>query len=139
MRNETARVARLSALAGLAALLAVPMLLGCDSIFGLQDCTLIGCDTGVDVRLTGAVPPVFEISLTPAGQEAQVIECENAVAGWCVEGVFFQGVTASDAVLEVRWDEGGITRSVRLEYDRFQPNGPRCGPICYLARLEVEF
>jgi hypothetical protein len=138
MKQSVTRISTLSAL-GFAAVLTMPLLLGCDSMFGSGDCTLIGCDSGVEVRFSGPVPAVFEIGLTPAGGDERVISCEHAVAGWCVDGVFFENVTATEAVLHVRWEEGSITQAVQLEYERFQPNGPRCGPLCLLSKAEVEF
>jgi hypothetical protein len=60
-------------------------------------------------------------------------------AGGCGEAVFFEGVTATRADLEIQWDGGSISRALDLEYERFEPNGPRCDPTCFVTRVDVAF
>jgi hypothetical protein len=139
MTKPAVPIGTLSTLCAVAALAAIPFLWGCDALLGVQNCTLIGCDTGVTVLFSGAAPTAFEVTLTPAGEAPRVIACENVQAGGCGEAVFFEGVTATRADLEIEWDGGSISRALELEYDRFEPNGPGCGPTCFQARVDVAF
>jgi hypothetical protein len=75
MKTNVARVSTLSALAGLTVVLSMPLLLGCDSIFGHGDCTQATCFDGVRVQFSGTVPDEFEVGLTPPGGEERVIPC----------------------------------------------------------------
>jgi len=139
MKQNVTRIGTSSALAGLAIVLMMPLLLGCDSIFGSGDCTLVDCSDGVRVQFSGMVPDEFEIGLTPPGGEERVISCAPAGGGRCVFGAFFENMTATEAVLHVRWEQGTITQAVQLEYDRLRPNGPRCDPVCLITEVQVEF
>jgi hypothetical protein len=132
--------ARLSAVGTLAAVaVALPFLWGCDALLGPNACTLVGCDTGVTVLFSGAVPEAFEVTFTPTGEAPRVVACENVHAGGCGEAIFFEGVTASRADLDIRWDGGSISRALELEYERFEPNGPDCDPTCFRTRVDVAF
>jgi hypothetical protein len=71
MTKAGVRIGKLSALGALAAVAVVPLLWGCDALLGPNGCNLVGCDTGVTVAFSGAVPTAFESHPDSGGGKRQ--------------------------------------------------------------------
>jgi hypothetical protein len=101
-----------------------------------QICTRIGCESGLRVELSGAPAGPFRVEAQAAGEAApRVFECRT---GERCESAFFADFTPEEATIRVVADGRTTARNVRPRYERVQPNGPDCPPICWQGRVRVE-
>jgi len=101
-----------------------------------QVCTKIGCESGLQVELGGAPVGPFRVEAQAAGGgAARVFECP---AGQRCEIAFFADFTPAEATVRVITGGRTTERTVRPTYERVQPNGPGCPPICRQGRVRVE-
>ena len=117
------------------ALFAAALLAGCQSVTG-QVCTLIGCESGLSVELTGSLGVPFRVEVTTEGSPLRMVrECPTAAD---CQRIFFADYTPSSPVIRVI--TGSDTTTVRrtVEYARHEPNGPGCGPICRVGVVPVD-
>ncbi len=99
-------------------------------------CTQIGCESGLRVDRGGAPAGPFRVEAQAAGGGApRVFECP---AGERCESAFFADFTPEEATIRVIADGRTTARTVRPTYERVQPNGPGCPPICRQGRVRVE-
>lgn len=121
---------------------------GVDQITGERGCTEIGCSSGLIVRLTGDVPETFTIAAQRPGQPPIVAICpeeritvperEAGATAMCQpDGVFFIGFTPEEVEVVVRIEQQSLTERVRPTYEKVQPNGPGCPPVCEQAVVEI--
>ena len=101
-----------------------------------QVCTKIGCESGLRVELGGAPAGPFRVEVQAAGGgAARVFECP---AGQRCEIAFFADFTPEEATIRVTAGGRTTARTVRPTYERVQPNGPGCPPVCRQGRVRVE-
>lgn len=123
---------------------------------GMRNCTLIGCESGVSFDLDEPLPP---------GQEFHVSACVGDVCREMSGTVPERGCTTQsdlmvcgpqsggtdvhltlpsgtyDQVYEVHLDlttgsgETLAEANGSVDFQRSQPNGPNCGPICWSASV----
>jgi hypothetical protein len=143
------------------------LLVGCETLLpitpspngGAVACTLIGCDSqvifeldtdiesGVTYDFTACVdgaceearvevPPVND-GAVPAGQTDNIVISPDAdVVAYVLHGNDFSG----SHIVSLSLDAPGLP-SVRVdesvEFERSQPNGPRCEPVCWTATIRM--
>jgi len=100
-----------------------------------QVCTKIGCESGLRVELGDAPAGPFRVEAQADGGAARVFECP---AGERCEFAFFADFTPEEATIRVTANGRTTARTVRPTYERVQPNGPGCPPICRQGGVRVE-
>jgi hypothetical protein len=70
-----------------------------------------------------------------SGEGVEVREAECAPGGPCV--AFFAGRTPESATVRVIAGAQVVSRELRPDYERVQPNGPGCPPVCRQATVVV--
>lgn len=113
---------------------------GQDGIFGRgnQVCTLIGCDSGVTVRLASQPAGAIKIEVFYQGpgssEPAFVYDCaEN-----CLQQVTFRGFTPDHPYVRITY--GGLTRGTavsNVSYTVSRPNGEDCEPECKQGTIDL--
>jgi len=109
---------------------------GCTNPFGERLCTLIGCSSGLGVELAAPVPAGSVVEVTADTGETRSVECGTDQL--CEFGVFFDDFTPSHVTVRVQTPTGTTTVEFDPHYEKYQPNGGGCGPICLQAHVEVE-
>lgn len=111
------------------------LLASCNPI--TQSCTLIGCENGLAVRLSGTPAGAYRVEAWSELRVApQVFECG---AGQTCTGIFFAGFQGSDVVVRVTSAAGVKTQAFPgVEYETLYPNGRRCGGACEQATVTVQ-
>ena len=110
------------------------LLASCNPI--TQTCTLIGCEDGLAVRLSGVPAGAYRVEAWSELRIApQVFECG---AGETCPPVFFPGFQGNDVTVRVTTAAGVRTQSFAdVEYEPLYPNGRRCGGACRQATVTV--
>jgi hypothetical protein len=115
----------------------------------VQMCTLVGCIGGIDIKVIGLPESIpFEVSLKFPSGETQTVKCGGETdesipfeTSCPPDGAFFslppdvkppQEITATVTTSDGQW-----TETVQPEYEKFQPNGDDCPPICYTADIVI--
>ena len=102
-------------------------------------CTLMGCTSGVIVRLATMPATTFRVELIPAGGTygtTYAFDCSEA--GRCPQDLLFPGILTESARIRVTTPTGSRETEIpSLVYASFNPNGPRCGPECRQAKVTV--
>ncbi len=127
------------------------MILACGSFrMGpeLINCTLIGCSGGLTIEITGVSLAVgYEVTLTlPSGEKITQVCDEsprNDFEKSCTDaGVFFAlpvDIDPPETVeVEVVVNGESHTQEFSPTYEKFQPNGEDCPPVCYNAGLDFQ-
>lgn len=114
-------------------------------------CTLVGCVGGIEVEIVGLPESTpFEISLTFPSGETQTLMCGGEIdesipfeKTCSSKGAFFNLPSDSERpeviAVTVTTSAGQWTETILPEYEKFQPNGAGCEPICYNATLKMNF
>lgn len=105
------------------------------SPLGPADCTRIGCLDGLTVQFTGGAVPAGATVRALVG-DVILATAQCPPAGAC-SGVFLPDVTAAQVTVEVLGGAAPLRWTLSPAYERLQPNGPRCGPVCRQARVEL--
>ena len=143
------------------------LLVGCEALLPITPsptsdavaCTLIGCDSqvifeldtdlqsGVTYDVTACVdgaceeaqvdvPPVND-GAVPAGQTDKiVISPDDDVVVYVLHGNDFSGSHIVSLSLDAP-DLPSVRVEESVEFERSQPNGPRCEPVCWTATVRV--
>jgi len=109
-------------------------LTGCSLFTDEGPCTLIGCESGLMVRLDGAPAPV---SLRVHLPDGTVLERE-CLPEHCARGAFFAGVRAPTVEIDVTVNGNTQTVSVPLTYRAHYPNGESCGDPCLVTGVHLK-
>lgn len=98
-------------------------------------CTEIGCSDGLNVELSGALPPTFVVAVLGEDQVLGRVDCPSSAA--CGRHLFFEGVAAQRVRVVVT--VAGRSRSFERtpEWRSTRPNGPGCEPVCRQATITV--
>jgi hypothetical protein len=110
---------------------------GCGSGSGSdpQACTLIGCDSGIEVVLDQAPTAPYRVeAYTPSQQQRHVYRCEPSS---CPPRIMFSGFTPDRAIIEVIAQQDTSRHEVTPSYVESRPNGPRCDPVCRNATVRL--
>jgi hypothetical protein len=110
-----------------------------------QICTLVGCNGGLSVEITGvSLADGYEVNLIlPSGEKINQVCGETPVNSFeksCHEsGAFFSlpadGAPPETVKIEVIVDGEIYEQEFSPVYEKFQPNGEGCPPICYNSTL----
>lgn len=99
-------------------------------------CTLIGCESGLEVRLDAPPSGAYRVEASAPGDTAPRVQtCDPATA--CNGRVFFRDFTPDSATIRVVTATDTLTRAVRPTYQTQQPNGPDCPPTCRRAAVRI--
>lgn len=112
---------------------------GCDdSVFnGGVVCTQIGCTDGVTIKISEERPDslLLTIYLNDDTEAFATTHCTNPNHP-CVLGV--EEETPEKVTVKAGWENGEFNKTFTPEYKDFQPNGPKCPPICSIALIEID-
>ncbi len=107
-------------------------------------CTLLGCNDGLTIGLTGTWPDSFSIDVVydAGGESMQVTKrCDNG--RWAVNNQPCDEIQleTAPAVVTVTAHWGGNSTSQVYEpaYEPFRPNGPNCAPVCQVSMITFAF
>ena len=121
------------------ALLLVTTLAGCNSNEPAMPraCTLIGCVSGLQVEITGALPAAYSLRVDVTGSSTapRTITCDAGTQ--CANPVMFEDFTPDSVVVELRADTAVRRIEQRVTYQTSQPNGPGCPPTCRQAMIRI--
>jgi hypothetical protein len=121
------------------ALLAGAVAFGCDFE---HVCTLVGCESSLNVHLEGAMPDTFTVTAKVPERPDSVIQCPQEW-GDCRDEewnglVWFFGLVVPEVTIEVAWDSFAVTQTFQPEYGVVRPNGPDCPPECRVAGVTLQ-
>lgn len=111
-------------------LLLIPLIASCDSISG-PICTQRDCQNGLSVVLSEPPTGAYTLEVLELGQEPRSFEC--ALDTGCPDRMFFASVSAPQVTVRLTTSSGTRSEIFQLTYTPFQPNGPGCSPICFIA------
>ena len=123
-------------LLGLSCLLSL-LLAGCGtSTDPEQVCTLIGCDSGIEIVLEDPPEGPYRIEAFVYSEGPRyVYECVSQSG--CTDPVFFAEFTPYRVFIDVVTDAGTERFEVVPTYQESQPNGPDCPPLCRTAVVRL--
>lgn len=99
-------------------------------------CTLIGCDSGLLVELEAPPEAPYRIEAHVSGVSPRYVQvCQSQAA--CSPFTFFRAFIPDWAIIEVVSAVGTERYEVRPVYERVQPNGPGCDPVCMRATVRL--
>jgi hypothetical protein len=99
-------------------------------------CTLIGCESGLFVQITGTPAGAYRVEAIGAGSEVlHFVNCPSAEA--CAGGAVFRDFFPESVTIRVTTAAGTTTQSVQPTYTDSQPNGPNCPPTCRQGSVTV--
>ncbi|WP_412062307.1 hypothetical protein [Rubrivirga sp. IMCC45206] len=135
----------------LAALVALPLVAGCDTTRDPVACTLIGCSDALIVRVaTPGPPPDGRYVVRASGDVTRTCSFTLASAPtdtgdecrgvWIEDGVLMVTLEPVRGALrvEVQRDGAVVARGSGVaDYEPQYPNGVQCGAVCEIARVTV--
>lgn len=99
-------------------------------------CTDIGCDSGLTVMLQSPPDAPYRIEVHVSGSSVRYIQtCSSQTA--CGSTAFFSDFTPERVIVEVISALGTERYEARPTYQRNQPNGPGCDPVCWTAAVRL--
>jgi hypothetical protein len=101
---------------------------------GEQVCTLVGCESGLEVAVQPAPSGAYSVEVEAAGQATRTVQC--TAGSPCA--LFFRDFTPERATVRVIVAGDTTTAAVAPEYRTLQPNGPQCPPTCRRASVTVD-
>ena len=96
-------------------------------------CTLIGCNGGLMIEVTGTGGARATVEVSASGQQTRTFECD---AGQGCQR-FLENFTPAQARVTIRLADRTVERTVSPQYRVSRPNGPRCAPECRQATVQV--
>jgi hypothetical protein len=134
---------------GLLALIAVVVffLMASGPVVSDQFCTLMGCVGDLNIEIAGLTANTpFEVSVVYPSGETQTLTCgteaeqaEPFVSSCSPTGAFFSltpDVEPPQEITVIVTIDGKQTSEViQPAYEKFQPNGEDCPPVCYTAKI----
>ena len=101
-----------------------------------QACTLIGCDSGIEVILEQPPAAPYRVeAYTSSQQQRHIYRCEPSS---CPPRIMFSGLTADRVIIEVISEAGTRRHDVAPGYTESRPNGPGCDPLCRNAIVRLQ-
>jgi hypothetical protein len=106
--------------------------------FGAEGCTLIGCDSGVSVRLSSQPVGAIKIEVFEGPPTSNIVAYVYECVANCLKEVKFRGFTPDHPYVRITY--GGVTQVTdvpSVTYTISRPNGPKCGPECKQGTVDV--
>ena len=113
-----------------------------------QVCTLMGCHGGLSIEITGiSLTSGYEVNLIlPSGEKITQVCGESTVNSFeksCHESGAFFALPSDEAPpetvkIEIIVDGEKYGQEFSPVYEKFQPNGEDCPPICYNSTLAFQ-
>ena len=139
-------------LAGLAILVIaiVVILMFSGPLISTKMCTLVGCIGGIEVEIHGLPESTpYEVSLAFPSGETQTLKCSGETdesipfeKTCSSKGAFFSLPSDSEppevVAVTIVTSTGHWTETIFPEYEKFQPNGEDCPPICFNADIVID-
>jgi hypothetical protein len=106
----------------------------------VRACTEIGCSDGLIFDLIGDVPAEFDFLLmTPAGADiaaqcpagGELVRCQG-------DQVVVDGFAPEELTVRITWEAGDFVKTFTPAYEKVQPNGPGCPPVCQQATVAID-
>lgn len=121
-------------------LLSLPLALLLTACSGSTDpvrvCTLIGCDSGIELVLENPPTGAYRIEAYVYSEGPRyVYRCERQSG--CNDRVFLAEFTPYRVFVEVISESGAQRYEVVPTYQESQPNGPNCPPTCRKAVIRL--
>ena len=124
------------------------LLISCGTVAPAQVCTLVGCNGGISIDIAGLPQNTnYEVSLIlPSGERITQV-CDEApevsFKRSCTESGAFIALAPDDlppdtVTIEVVMDGKTYTHEFKPDYEKYQPNGEDCPPICYNATINFQ-
>lgn len=115
----------------------VPLIAACShSAAPQRACTLIGCESGLEIRLDAPPAGAYRVEVgSPGVAEPRVQACDPATR--CDGRVYFRDFTPEVATIRVIAGADTLTRTLRPSYETLRPNGPDCPPTCRRAEVRI--
>lgn len=102
-------------------------------------CTAIGCVSGLRMRIEGVTGVMERVEAWPLGETrvTYTVRCTELLP--CTGEVFFPDWTPDRVAVRVVMRDGATfaQEEAMPQYERSQPNGPQCDPICMNGRVTV--
>jgi hypothetical protein len=103
-------------------------------------CTLVGCNDGLQVYVSGDLPPDGPVTVQATGPDGAQRTADAVCLGQprtCRLG--FEGFYPKSVTVEVTAGIRSVTKSASLVYTTDRPNGRCCQPTCHTAAVSVVF
>jgi hypothetical protein len=113
-------------------------------------CTLVGCSGGLTIEIADLPASAnYQISISFPSGETRTLTCgseaeTNTFDQSCSQtGAYFRLATdvnpPKEITVTVEVNGKSVTQVFNPKYEKFQPNGTGCSPICYNATLKMNF
>ncbi len=109
-------------------------LAGCGLFTDEGPCTLIGCESGLMLKMAGAPAPVTLRVRLPDG----TVFDRECLPQACALGTFFEGVKAPSVEISVTMNGNTETFTTPLTYQHYYPNGEDCGDPCLVTAVHLK-
>ncbi len=123
----------------LVAVLGIGAVSGCSILAPEEACTLVGCTSGLSVRLTSLPTEPYRVELLVPGARRpfHFYECDGGSS--CLQAIHSPLLALSHISVTVTTAAGSrVTDVPNVEYERYYPNGPDCPPPCLNATITAE-
>jgi hypothetical protein len=100
-----------------------------------QACTLIGCESGLEVQVEPPPSGDFRVEVEAADGASRAFQCPQGTT--CGGRAFFPDFMPAAAAIRVIVDGDTTSASVMPEYRTTQPNGAACPPTCRFGTATV--
>ncbi|HEU4989472.1 MAG TPA: hypothetical protein VFT41_06805 [Gemmatimonadaceae bacterium] len=102
-------------------------------------CTLIGCDSGITIMLSGtAAASVTRVEVSAPGDTTRAHDCTSTSPCTGTFGVWFANYTPATVTVHLVMATDSRTYTITPTYKDQQPNGPDCPPVCHQATLSID-
>ena len=99
-------------------------------------CTLIGCDDGVQVKLTSSLPNSATIEINYDGKSKTIVCSEDRCNSNSY--LFFENITPETFTIKIVENGKVLSESTHTPTYRVdQPNGPNCPPDCKRTEVSI--
>lgn len=109
---------------------------GCDDASGPRVCTLVGCDSGLDVVLVGNRPDTFTLLLDVPPFQPLIVECSPSKP--CGDPIHIPDFLPDLVFIEIRGADVEFRGEFRPIYETLRPNGIGCPPECRQGEVVVD-
>lgn len=97
-------------------------------------CTLIGCDSGLQVVTSPTPNGAYRVELLLEDGTRSARRCENTTCFY----LFFDDYFKPSATVFVIVGADTTRREFKdIRYEKLQPNGSKCGPTCHQGKVTV--
>lgn len=103
-------------------------------------CTLIGCNSGLNIAFKTAPAASYSLTLKAQGQADLSLSCPpGATTHTCFpDSVFVNNYTPATVEISYKAGDKTVTKSFTPTYTSSRPNGAGCEPECRQGKVELE-